>query len=52
MSIIAFKAGEDLADYRFHVTASHSDSQTFKLKENAEADSGRKEGADSTFLFN
>lgn len=35
-SIIAFRAGEELDDYSFHVTASHSDSPTFKLKENAE----------------
>lgn len=35
-SIIAFKTGEELSDYSFHVTASHSDSPTFKLKENAE----------------
>lgn len=35
-SIIAFKTGEDLADYTFQVTASHSDSPSFKLKENAE----------------
>lgn len=35
-SIIAFKAGRKLKDYSFHVTASHSDSPGFKLKENAE----------------
>ncbi len=35
-SIIAFKAGRELKDYSFHVTASHSDSPGFKLKENAE----------------
>ena len=37
-SIIAFKAGGDLSDYSFQVTASHSDSPGFKLKENAELD--------------
>lgn len=37
-SIIAFKAGAKLSDYTFHVTASHSDSPGFKLKENAELD--------------
>ena len=35
-SMIAFQTGTDLKDYRFHVTASHSDSPTFKMKENAE----------------
>lgn len=35
-SIIALKTGTDLADYEFLVTASHSDSPTFKVKENAE----------------
>lgn len=41
-SIIAFKTGKDLADYRFHVTASHSDSPTFKIKENAELEIKKK----------
>lgn len=41
-SIIAFKAGEELSDYSFHVTASHSDSPTFKLKENAELEIKKK----------
>lgn len=41
-SIIAFKAGEELSDYGFHVTASHSDSPTFKLKENAELEVKKK----------
>lgn len=41
-SIIAFKAGTDLDDYSFHVTASHSDSPTFKLKENAEIEVAKK----------
>lgn len=35
-SIIAFKAGSDLTNYSFNVAASHSDSPTFKIKENAE----------------
>ena len=37
-SIIAFNIGNDLGEYSFHVTASHSDSPTFKLKENTEMD--------------
>lgn len=41
-SIIAFKTGEELSDYSFHVTASHSDSPTFKLKENAELEIKKK----------
>ncbi|MEZ3436161.1 MAG: M18 family aminopeptidase [Lachnospiraceae bacterium] len=41
-SIIAFKAGEELSDYSFRVTASHSDSPTFKLKENAELEIKKK----------
>lgn len=35
-SIIAFKTGSDLTNYSFNVAASHSDSPTFKIKENAE----------------
>ena len=36
-SIIAFKIGKDVADsYGFMISASHSDSPTFKIKENAE----------------
>ena len=35
-SIIAFQTGTDLREYGFQVTASHSDSPTFKIKENAE----------------
>ncbi|MEG0592747.1 MAG: M18 family aminopeptidase [Coprobacillus sp.] len=35
-SIIAFKIGNKIDNYNFHVVASHSDSPTFKLKENAE----------------
>ena len=35
-SIIALNLGNQLDDYSFNVAASHSDSPTFKLKENAE----------------
>ncbi len=35
-SIIAFHIGNDLSDYHFQVTSSHSDSPTFKVKEVAE----------------
>lgn len=35
-SIIAFHVGNNLDDYSFNVVASHSDSPTFKIKENAE----------------
>lgn len=35
-SVIAFKAGTELENYAFQITASHSDSPTFKVKENAE----------------
>lgn len=35
-SIIAVNVGEDLSEYSFNVAASHSDSPTFKVKENAE----------------
>lgn len=35
-SIIALKLGDKLDQYSFNVAASHSDSPTFKLKENAE----------------
>ena len=35
-SIIAFRVGTDLSDAGFMVTASHSDSPCFKIKENAE----------------
>lgn len=41
-SIIAFKVGDELSDYSFHVTASHSDSPGFKLKENAELEIKKK----------
>ena len=35
-SIIAFHIGKELDDYSFKAVASHSDSPTFKLKENAQ----------------
>ena len=35
-SMMAFHLGEDLDCYSFNVAASHSDSPTFKMKENAE----------------
>jgi aspartyl aminopeptidase len=35
-SIIAFKVGTSLDQYNFQVVASHSDSPTFKVKENAQ----------------
>ena len=41
-SIIAVRVGTDLDDYSFHVTASHSDSPSFKLKENAEIEIAKR----------
>ena len=35
-SIVAFRVGTDLSDFGFTVTASHTDSPCFKMKENAE----------------
>lgn len=35
-SLIAFQIGNTLEDYHFQMTSSHSDSPTFKVKENAE----------------
>ena len=35
-SIVAFKVGADLDDYHFQVTASHTDSPTFKVKARGE----------------
>lgn len=35
-SIIAFNVSENIDEYAFRITASHSDSPTFKIKENAE----------------
>ncbi len=34
-SIIAFNVGDDLSNYGFNLTASHSDSPTFKIKPNS-----------------
>ena len=36
--MIAFHVGQHLENYNFHIVASHSDSPTFKLKENAEVE--------------
>ena len=35
-SLIAFHIGKELSDYHYQVTSSHSDSPTFKVKEEAE----------------
>jgi len=35
-SVIAFQVGKKLNDYHFQVSAAHTDSPTFKVKENAE----------------
>lgn len=35
-SVIAFHVGTQLDNYSFHIAASHSDSPTFKVKENAQ----------------
>jgi len=35
-SIIAFHTGDTLNNYSFHIVSSHSDSPTFKIKENSE----------------
>lgn len=40
-SIIAFHIGEDLENYSFNMTASHSDSPVYKIKENYEIESGK-----------
>ncbi|MCD7819694.1 MAG: M18 family aminopeptidase [Lachnospiraceae bacterium] len=37
-SILAFRIGTELEDYSFMITASHSDSPSFRLKEKAEMD--------------
>ena len=37
-SIIAFKIGKDMKNLAFNATSSHSDSPTFRLKENCEID--------------
>lgn len=41
-SIIAFKTGENLDDYNFNIVSSHSDSPTFKIKENAQLEINAK----------
>lgn len=41
-SIIAFHLGTELADYGFHIAASHSDFPTFKIKEHAEIEGKKK----------
>ena len=41
-SIIAFHIGTELSGYGFHIVASHSDSSTFKIKEQAELEIRRK----------
>lgn len=41
-SIIAFQIGTDLSEYSFNIIASHTDSPTFKIKENAEISLGKK----------
>lgn len=35
-SVIAFNIGNDLSDYHFQITAAHSDSPTYKIKNEAE----------------
>ena len=35
-SVVAFKIGKELNKYGFQIAASHSDSPTFKIKENAQ----------------
>ncbi|MFA9423715.1 MAG: M18 family aminopeptidase [Sedimentibacter sp.] len=41
-SVIAFKIGDNLNDYSFNIVASHSDSPTFKIKENYKIESTKK----------
>lgn len=41
-SIIAFCLGNKLDHYSFHITSSHSDSPTFKIKENAQIEVNNK----------
>ena len=36
LALLLFNLGENLDNYSFNVAASHSDSPTFKVKENAE----------------
>ncbi len=40
-SVIAFKIGEDLDNYSFNMTASHSDSPVFKVKDNYEIEAAK-----------
>lgn len=40
-SVIAFKIGEDLDNYSFNMTASHSDSPVFKIKDNYEIEAAK-----------
>lgn len=40
-SVIAFKIGEDLDNYSFNMTASHSDSPVFKVKDNYEIETAK-----------
>jgi aspartyl aminopeptidase len=40
-SIIAFNIGDELDNYSFNMTASHSDSPVFKIKENYEIEAGK-----------
>ena len=41
-SIIAFRMGEHLENYSFNVAAAHTDSPSFRVKENAEIHMGQK----------
>lgn len=41
-SIIAFYTGAESVDYSYHIVAVHSDSPTFKIKENAELEVRKK----------
>lgn len=41
-SIIAFKIGENVEDYSFNIVASHSDSPSFKIKDNYKIESNNK----------
>lgn len=40
-SVIAFSIGREIADYSFNITASHSDSPSFKLKEQPLLEDGK-----------
>lgn len=41
-SVIAFKVGKNLDNYSFNIVASHSDSPTFKIKENYKVEVNKK----------